>query len=159
MAGTRKLLKSGIRSEHLNQRDAGFEYEKNDCAVKALMAVTGVPYRDAHAWSAVHFARKDCGAAMLWDKALGAHAQQALTIFGYRVYEQPAPAIERPNGYKNYGTLAQFVRTHSKGRFLLSSTSHAFALIDGVVYDNGAAGAKTRVTYKVYELKPSSQCV
>jgi len=42
----------------MNTRDEGFEFESNDCMVKAIQAVTGVPYRDAHAFIEKRFGRK-----------------------------------------------------------------------------------------------------
>lgn len=159
---TRKLIGTGIKSVYLGTRDEGFEHESNDCFVKALQAVTGVPYRDAHEFCRTQMGRKDrkgtsCMAPMMQIE------RERETVYGFRVFRH-ATGVEHPARYSwmrqtaiRYDTLTQFVRTHKTGKFLVWSNRHAWAVIDGVVYDNGAAGARTQVT-TVYEFIESSKC-
>lgn len=163
LKGTRKLIASGVKSVYLAQRDPGFEHETNDCFVKALAAVTGVPYRDAHAFCATRMRRKagrgtDCGAPMMAIE----NAKQ--TIYGFRVFRQQAAIGERVTRFSwnrctkpRYATLTSFVRTHRTGKWLVWSNYHACAIIDGVVFDNGAAGARQQIT-GIYEFVESSKC-
>jgi hypothetical protein len=163
LRGTRKLIGSGVKSVYLNVRDDGFAHETNDCFVKALAAVTGVPYRDAHAFCAKRMHRKDrrgtnCCATMMAIE----NAKQ--TIYGFRVFHQQAAIGERVTRYSwnrgtqpRYATLARFVRTHRTGKWLVWSNHHACAVIDGVVYDNGAAGVRQQIR-GVYEFIESSKC-
>jgi hypothetical protein len=152
----------------LNTRDEGFEHETKDCVVKALQAVTGVPYRDAHAVAASRMGRKDRHGCAI--NALSTVAHTRCTIYGYRVFAHPPQRVGTSGlvSVDSYGrrvryvrpryeTLTQFVRRCPRGRYFLASNSHAFAVIDGVVYDNGAAGARTQVT-NVYEFVTDSQC-
>jgi hypothetical protein len=163
LRGTRKLGTT-VKSVHLNTRDAGFENESNDCFVKALAAVTCVPYRDAHAFCATRMHRKagrgtECMATMMAIET----AKQ--TIYGFRIFSKTAQ-VGTISGRRwdgsifhkpRYGTLVNFARTHRTGKWLVWSNYHAFAVIDGVVYDNGAAGPRTQVT-GVYEFIESSKC-
>ena len=164
-----KLGRSGIKAVAMREREPGFEHETNDCFVKAIQAVAGVPYRDAHAYVAKRFGRKPKGATHNVNSTTREIARTGETVFGYRAFCQPVTAVGTAsrvsvNSYgqlmryvrPRYATLAQFTRTHRTGRWLLWSNNHAFAMIDGVVYDNGAAGARTQVT-GVYEFKASSE--
>lgn len=147
---TRKLTGTGIKSVNLGTRDEGFENEANDCVVKALQAITGVPYREAHAFCAKRFARRNrCGTPV------HAYLNESLVVFGYRFISKEAKPISQSYSSfigprARYQTLADFVRSHRTGRWFACSNYHAFAVIDGVVYDNGAAGARTQVTF-IYE--------
>jgi hypothetical protein len=154
-----KLSRSGVKAVAMKTRDEGFEYETNDCFVKAVQAVTGVPYRDAHTYVAKRFGRKPKKATMSVNLIMRDIATTGECIFGFRAFVQPASQVGTTsrvsvNSYgqrtrytrARYATLAEFVRTHRTGRWLLWSNNHAFAMVDGVVYDNGAAGARTQVT-------------
>lgn len=157
-----RLAKVGIDSVRLVARDPGFERETKDCFVKALQAVTGVPYRDAHRFCEMHMGRKPnhgthCGLHMEHVSMSG------VTIFGYRIFRRDAKTGTRirRNWYGTtvvdaHQTLAQFVASHKQGRYVIWSNNHALAAIDGVVYDNGAAGPRIRIT-GAYEFVPSSQ--
>ena len=161
--GTPKLLRAGIKSVHMTSRDIGYETETNDCAVKALQAVTGVPYRDAHSFAEKTFGRKFRRGTQRWELELNRIAQNKTYIYGFRVFAYDA-RVGKTWGRRHgqliektaYQTLSQFLVRHPHGRFLLASNSHAFAVIDGVVYDNGAAGGKTKIT-SIFELKESSK--
>ena len=146
------------------QRDMGFETETNDCFVHALAAVTGVPYRDAHAFVASRFDRKPRKGTFGVEARMMGIQQRKDYVFGYLPFYQESKIGTRikttswGNNYlvSKYQTLNQFLATHKTGRYLLWSKSHAFAVIDGVAYDNGAAGLKTQVT-GIYKFIPSSQ--
>ncbi len=147
-------------------RDPGYESENRDCFVQAIQCVTGVPYRDAHAFTALHFARKTGKGTCFVDLHMKAIAEKQETIFGYRVFVKPIPTrrtvrrSRRTFDYVQatvYPTVADSLYLMRSGRYLVCSGSHAWAVIDGVIYDNGVTGNRTRVT-EVYEFKASSQC-
>jgi hypothetical protein len=148
-----KLSRAGLKAVRMGVRDAGFEAEDNDCFVKAVQAITGVPYRDAHAFVAKRFNRKvGRGTFDVVTITMAIETGKEL-IYGFRLFIKPAAigtGIRRSRfGYRQvtrYRTLEQFARTHRTGRWLLWSNDHAFAMVDGVVYDSGAAGARTQVT-------------
>lgn len=163
-----KLLSSGIKAIKMPETEPGFEHETNDCMVTAIQAVTGVPYRDAHEFLRVRFHRKDRKGVVTAATMMNISVTKTI-VFGYRVFTKTVlPAVGQQSrvsvdsyGYRTryvrprYETLAQFVRRHRTGRFLVWSNNHAFAIIEGTVYDNGAAGARTQVT-GCFEFVPSS---
>jgi hypothetical protein len=135
--------------------DAGFEHESRDCFVHAIRFVTGVPYRDAHEFVRTHFGRVDGKSTMGVDSGLQRIDQLKQYIFGFRVFTQKTMVSTRLRrtrwgAYRQVGvyrTAAQFAARFPRGKFLLCSNNHAFACIDGQIYDNGYAGARTNVTY------------
>lgn len=163
------ISKAGIkysitRSSEL--RDAGYETETRDCFVQALKHVTGVPYRDAHAFTASKFNRKMRKGTCHVQSTMQRMAIQAELVFGYRVFDKtPKPRIAIARSRRTfcfvqkaiYPTVAEVTYTMRTGRFIVCSNSHAWAVIDGVIYDNGVTGNRTRVT-EAYQLIPSSQC-
>jgi hypothetical protein len=46
--------------------------------------------------------------------------------------------------YRWYPTVAQFVKTHPKGRFFAMKNTQAFAIIDGTVYTDGGPEVNSR---------------
>jgi hypothetical protein len=111
--------------------------ERKDCSVRALAVATGMGYAKAHA----HFEREGrrfgrgtsfCTTATVHD-SLGL---KLVPLAGNAILPMPR---YRP-------TLAQFLRKHPRGRFVLHRSGHAFAVIDGVVHDWATGtGARTRV--------------
>jgi hypothetical protein len=157
-----RLARANIDSVKLVERDAGFEHETRDCFVKALQAVTGVPYRDAHNFCETFMGRKPKHGTYPTSYMTQAVTEE-FTVFGYRIFKHDASlgTRVRRNWYgttvvRSYPTLTQFVKSHPRGRYIIWSDDHALAVIDGVVYDNGAAGPRIRIT-GVYGLVPSSQ--
>lgn len=133
--------------------------DTNDCVVFAVMHATGVPYRDAHAYVEKRFRRKALRGVHVTSPMLAIEVAKD-TIFGYRVFNKPvATRIVRGRlsvGYK-YETLSSVLLRCRTGRYIICSGSHAFTVIDGVVFDNDVAGARTQVR-EIYELVASSEC-
>lgn len=154
--------KGSIKMQVGTVRDAGFETETKDCFVQALMHATGVPYRDAHAAAAEKFNRPTRKGTMV-DGHMRHIVANKTTLFGYRVFVTSVPVgtTRRMSRWGNldlkpvYPTLEQMVRRMRTGRYIVCSGSHAWAVIDGVVYDNGVTGPRTQVQ-QVYELIASS---
>ncbi len=169
MTQTSAISKAGIKyavTPSSLARDPGYETETRDCFVQAVMYATGVPYRDAHTFVSLQFARKHRkGTCHVKARMLEIVREQS-TIFGYRVFNRaPVPRFtlrrtrvpfERVK-VAVWPTVAESLYTMRTGRFVVCSTSHAWAIIDGVIHDNGVTGNRTRVT-EVYEFIPSSKC-
>lgn len=163
------ISKDGIKYNVIRGgRDIGFEDETNDCFVRAVQAATGVPYRDAHAYVERVYGRKARrGTHGVRQGMLGA-AVKAETIFGYRVFDKKLPTRQTLRRSRKtwslnyvqatvYPTLSQMIMSMRQGRFVVCSSNHAWAVIDGVVHDNGITRSGRRVT-EVYEFIPSSKC-
>ncbi len=163
-----ETIKGGIKfniTRSSEKRDPGFETERNDCVVRALQEVTGVPYRDAHAYVSREFKRKQRRGVNV-DKTLRRVEQEKATVFGYRVFVrqvEPKGLAYRRNVWGNvnqkaiYPTVADTLYKIRQGRWLLCSSRHAWAVIDGVIHDNGVTSDRTRVR-EIYQFIPSSQC-
>ena len=140
----------------------------NDCAVLALAACTGVPYPDALKFCAGRLAFKPSdGTSVDYLRYIAASCE---CVYGFRVFARRSPVTHNRDfvsvdsyGYRDYHTreqyqtLTQFVKTHPKGRFLCSSRIHSCAVIDGVIYDNGAASPRSQVHGWFYEFIESSK--
>jgi hypothetical protein len=121
-------------SLHLN--DGGRSESKRpaqtaDCTVRALSIVTGVCYDIAYETLAAA-GRRPCH---------GFEIEEWLTkrrgkVFGGRFKRVSLIAPRAiPGSPKVIFTPSSFARYHSKGRFILSTPSHVFALLDGVAHD------------------------
>lgn len=163
MGDMTNTIKGGIKMAIGTERDPGFEHETRDCFVLALKHVTGVPYRDAHFAAASRFNRPARKGTTV-DGYMRQIIDNKTTLFGYRVLltQVPTGTTRRMSRWGNldlktvYPTLAQMVRRMRTGRYLVCSGSHAWAVIDGVVYDNGVTGPRTQVQ-EVYEFVASSK--
>ena len=102
--------------------------EANDCTVRALAAVTGIPYEQAHAALA----------------AAGRKARRGMRIDLLK----PVYAAHGASCYVNRGdrpTLASFARQHGPGKYIVLVKGHVFALVDNVQIDMRDNGARKRV--------------
>jgi hypothetical protein len=115
-----------IKKTNYIERDV--RNEANDCTVRALAAVNGMTYEEAHAAMA----------------AAGRVARRGLRLDALRaVY-----AAQGGGGYVNRGdrpTLASFMREQGPGRYVVLVKGHVFALVDHVQYDLNLNGARKRV--------------
>lgn len=109
-----------------NPRD--YDWETNDCAVRASSVATGKTYAEMHAaYKAA--GRKDRKGTPVFliddvlDYKLGLKAQSK----------------------RSAKTLAKFLKEYNTGSWVLCNARHAWAVIDGVVHDAGPVGARTRV--------------
>lgn len=152
----------------------GFAGETNDCAVVALAHAAGIPYRDAHAAYAQAGRRPRRGTKKF---LLLRGIQYALENRGMTVKPLPVPLtsfvredvvlrsfytrsgrVARVRRTRRVGgvTVAQFLRTLPKrGRFFLGSTTHAFAVVDGVRYDNQSRPVMRAKMSVAYEITPA----
>ena len=162
------ISKGGIKYEVIPSslgRDPGFETEYRDCFVQAMRHVTGVPYRDAHKFVSLQFARKHRRGTTHVKERMTKISVEESTIYGYRVFVKAIPTrtvvrrSRRTFHYVQttvYPTVTDSLYLMRSGRYLVCSGSHAWAVIDGVIYDNGVTGNRTRVT-ECYEFVASSK--
>lgn len=110
-----KTLKTFLL-DHVSLRGKHFAFERNDCAVRAMMVLLEVSYSAAH--TIMHLnGRND---AVRWS---GKFIQALESAGGKSVVRYKSTTVEN------------FVARHQEGRFLIWIHGHAFALIDGVCFD------------------------
>jgi hypothetical protein len=111
-----------------------FAYEKRDCSVRALRIAIGRSYEEAHRALEASGRLNKRGA---YNRTVHIAAQ----LFGL------VPIDDAASGGPSTPTLAQFVRAHREGRYVIRINTHFLALVDGVVHDNfPLTGPRTRVT-------------
>lgn len=117
--------------------------ERRDCGVRALMVVAQSTYAEAHLALEIAGRKPQFGTyTHMAEAAVG------LVLPGARFEEIHVYALCSSPGRATMGapTLAQFIKRHPVGRFYLCTTSHAFALVDGVVHDwVSTTSARSRV--------------
>ena len=117
--------------------------ETNDCTVKALVHATGIPYSEAHSvMAAVGRPYRRGGPIVKGMRRLMATNPQWL----FERDEETVARWPKP-------TLAQWLRTHRTGVFIVITRDHAFTVRDGIVYDNFRTGMRRRIwtAYRVSE--------
>jgi hypothetical protein len=97
--------------------EVGFTSEKSDCVVRATAVAADLEYADVHHVFARHGRRSRRGTN------LGVIQKSFAELF-------PGSEQRRVNL-----TLAQFIRLHPKGRFVVMTRLHAWAVVDSVVHD------------------------
>lgn len=114
--------------------------ETNDCTVLAVASAIGLDYLTAHtlAAQAGRVARKG-----FFSSRILKEAQRTGWIAGYtqtKMYDgarlQKNHTYGAYRGSSPYPTLAQVMPLLAKGRYVLETGNHAFAVVDGVIYDN-----------------------
>lgn len=103
----------------------GFGGEDMDCAPRAAAIALGITYEDAHARYKAQ-GRVD-------GRRTPPHMTEAVlgvpVVYDFR---------ERKS------TVAQWLKDHPRGRFVVWVHGHVFAVLDGIVHDNGAGLYKPR---------------
>ena len=106
--------------------------ETNDCGVRALALVCGIPYQTARLALRTH-GRKPC------DGVYTFQLDKALTEF---CKPKPRRFVYQSNG-RQY-TPISIAKAYPKGRFLLYSSGHVMAMVDGKILD-WADGRRLRI--------------
>jgi hypothetical protein len=107
-----------------------YEWERRDCVVRASSIATGISYPEMHAKY----------------KAAGRQDRRGTSVFLISEvldFEQSIVAEYRHNAW----TLKKFLSIYNKGRWVMCNRNHAWAVIDGVVHDQGEIGSRTRVLW------------
>ena len=120
--------------------------ETNDCAVRALAAISELSYKEAHALLAAEGRRPRRGTEMF-------KVEKALQSLGFIVEQLPINAITSlfPGTHKHLQSVTphhpvRFAKVWPAGRFILASRQHCCAVIDGMVHD-WARGHALRCPY------------
>jgi len=130
-----------------NPKDAaGFWYETNDCAVRALAHSFGIDYARAHSVlkAAGRKDKRGTPVNIIHNVVLQEHG-------GKRGYQLQRVGRSWEGLDKHEVTIGTFCKYHPKGRFYCIVRGHALAIVDGVVQDSGRNRAGRRI-YKAYEI-------
>jgi hypothetical protein len=105
--------------------DAGREKsgikDKRDCTIRALAISAGIPYETAHDIGAKAGRKNGCG--FYPDTLLKAAKKQIGLTY-------------RKKRYKKV-TIQRFIKENPTGRYYVATNCHAFAIINGHIYDTG----------------------
>ena len=139
-------MQKAIHSISNPKDSAGFWYETNDCAVRALANAFDVGYAKAHSVlkAAGRQDKKGTPVDMIHNVVLrGCDGKR-----GYQLHHIG-------KGWEAVGkrqvTIGTFCKYHTKGRFYCIVKGHALAIVDGVVQDSGRNRPGRRI-YKAYEI-------
>ena len=100
--------------------------EQNDCSVLALTCVSGASYLEAHAAMASFGRLRGSGVRLC--------GLQRVKLLGLR-FRQIKAKGRRREAFRNYPA----------GAFILETAGHAFALVDGVVFDSLVTPGEARL--------------
>jgi hypothetical protein len=114
--------------------------ERNDCAVRALMTVTGSTYGDAHSHLATLRSYRKGTSTLGLIRML----DRGDTILGSKFTRVQGKAGQYQRS--NRTTLNTFCKAHPVGRYYLLKRGHAIAVVDGVVVDTWRPGGRSLVT-------------
>jgi hypothetical protein len=153
-------------------RSATHQTETNDCTVVAMAHAAGITYAEAHCW-AKGAGRKNRGGMRNYEIACMMRRYEASGAAKIQVvpFEPPTrPSIVKTATYSPLNgmwsrfrrprrtgtTVAQFIRTlPKKGRFYVACTSHAFAVVGGVLMDNNYRPKMRALMSLCYEIIPT----
>jgi hypothetical protein len=127
--------------------------EHNDCAVVATANVLDIPYSEAHALLRKHGRRNRKGTKWsITKKALESRASIREHLISVPMSNMGYFRATR----RQYPTVAQYLHKLPKiGNFLLASTTHAFAYVDGELRDNIEGGKmRARMAKCLEVIKP-----
>lgn len=102
--------------------------ERNDCMIRALANALNKPYYEVHQMVSKLGRRRRCGTK--WPVCVKAMLEYKVGI---------ASPIQRRI------THAQFIASHPKGKFIVMSKTHAWALKDGIVFDAWKPGPRKQI--------------
>ena len=97
--------------------------QKNDCMVRALALVCGIPYDTAYDWFAAQGRRCSRGTSV--------KAFDTPSLFGHRLEKLSFHAVA---GERRMNPVT-FAERYKTGKYIVRVAKHVFAFIDGVAYD------------------------
>jgi hydrogenase maturation factor len=110
--------------------------ESNDCTVRATSLAINKPYTEVHGVFAKHGRRTGKGVTLATLIAV------LIDVTKNNMKIVASHTIRRE-------TLASFIKTHPKGKYVVIKRGHAFAVIDGVAHDahSSCCGSRSIVKY------------
>lgn len=120
--------------------------ESKDCTVRAIAAALRIPYAKAH--EAARLAGRRMRKGFWPDRIL---KSMGVEFTESRMYDEKRA---KAGNYRTspYPTLSQVLPLLSEGRYILDTRNHAFAVVDGVVYDGSRLKLRQRIQ-NIYEVK------
>ena len=108
-----------------NATDAGRSrsgiQDKNDCTIRALAISAGIPYEYAH----------KIGREAGRKKAKGFHPEKLL-----KYAKKEYGITYQKKRYKSV-TIQRFIKENPTGHYYVATNRHAFAVLNGTIYDTG----------------------
>jgi len=108
---------------HPIKEEIKFAKDTNSCTVVALACVTGNTWSECNQYLSKYGRRYRKG----MTRQMQENAFKGFTKFVVK---------NSPYTYKNRITIGQFIKKHPIGKFYCCVRGHAFAIIDGVLYDH-----------------------
>ena len=127
------------------RQSSGFFAEQRDCTVRSLACAADIPYVDAH--RVLKKSGRKNGRGWWSERGLATASQEGLLDF----VAIPFGRTVR-NMRISYPTVAQVLARLPQGRYIFNTRKHAFAVLDGVIFDTGLIGLRSRVKM-VFEVK------
>jgi hypothetical protein len=134
-----------------------FDYEDNDCTVRALANCLGLPYKLAHRFLAKAGRQPKQGMKVTdWQPVYERFGIKLKSVHGstkgarfmahkYKIEQQPGITLEK------------LLPSLQQGRYVIKIRGHVFAVVGGKVLDYGynAAGSRVQAVYKLERLAVS----
>ena len=116
----------------------GFEWENNDCVVRAMAIAADTDYATAHQWVKEYLIRLDREGTSLTAYRLSNLIQAGTKVNNKQITPVPSSELINPDyTHKQVKyTVGTFSQKHNKGTYFVIVRGHALAIKDGVVYDN-----------------------
>jgi len=114
----------------------GFEWENNDCVVRALAIAAETDYATAHQWVKEKLKRPDRKGTSMTAFRLSQLIEAETKINNKHL----VPIKELTNSDYTHKkvryTVGTFSQKHNKGTYFILVKGHALTIKDGVIYDN-----------------------
>jgi len=120
--------------------------ESNDCAVRALASAAALPYKRAHALlSAAGRRERDYSTVSAVATAYKAAGGHCVAVYGKTRSARTWRSLYSKSPLQKGITVGRLLRQLTKGKYVIVVREHAFAVVDGTVYDGGAVQASKYV--------------
>ena len=104
--------------------------ERHDCTVRAVALIAAISYKEAHA------ILKKAGRK-------NGHTFKFISwVAGYGPIADRLKVFYTASAHNTHLTINQFVKTNPKGRYIVRTKGHVFAVIDGMIHDTVLEGGK-----------------
>ena len=136
------------------RQSSGYTCENKDCTVRSFALAADVPYDVAHDVAKRSGRKNNKG---WWPEKILTEARKSglVEFVEMPIGAQNVKRYHRWHGFITkiqYPTVETVVRRYRKGRYVMSTRNHAFAVIDGVIHDTGMR-PRARVL-SIFEVRP-----
>jgi len=116
----------------------GFEWETNDCVVRALAIAAETDYATAHQWVKEKLGRPDRKGTLMTTFKLEQLIKKGIGLNNKHLSSiQRSELINSDYTHKPVQfTVGTFSKKHNKGTYFVLVKGHALAIKNGIVYDN-----------------------